>query len=1378
MSVPVVSQLPPEVQVIADQIHQIYVRHWGVPSIGLETPLGDLGLTSVDCVNLVDELELAFKTHLVPVVLYEYPTIRALAFYLSGSGVSPPRVVEDIRYPFVCQASGEQEQMVILNQQGHPYIDLSTIQINGDLKIDRWIEAYHSLIKQHETLRTSFQLATGQVNQIIHQQPLPHSLVTEVSEEQVIAECRMMESIDLLTPVSPIKMVISKRSTDGYLVGIAIHHVCYDGYSVDLLVDQLSTLYRSPHSLQPLSLQYRDFAMWQNHWCSTSPEAQRQLDYWKKIVSNPFEFDLPYDLRTTVSVPTRIPIAIDSVTINQLSQSYPKQTLFEILLTIYHIFLCRISRHKEVSVTIPFHGRTRPGLDQLIGYFVKVLPTRTPFTMDDTLHTAMNQMSQLIQLTLKHSELPLSWIGHSCQLDQALFKTFFTVQNYRPKDLDLGLGLTATVSPLTSVPKFELAMILTHETTGITGYLEYDPHLFSHSMMTAMMEVYRHLVNHASRCSTTVVSHIPLLNSLMSQQIVRDGTHTPLLHEMFEQQVRRSPQATALIHGSQQWTFQEVDVLATRVASRLVSSIPETKIVGVVAINQPNYIWTILGVLKAGCAFMPLSIEQPDDRIHSMLNQSQCSTVMVTDQTFARFGSFQDLSLINVDQIPDIDRVVIDRVVDPHQCAYVLGTSGSTGHPKLVMISHLSISRLTDVWNERFFDSQSRTALTSSTSFDASIQFIFAPLTCGATLVIPNHPLYEIDAIHRTIIDHQLTNVFFVPSLLRSYLQKYKNVPDCLEYISLGGEEVRYEMFDGITWGSKTRIINGYGPTEATIATTTYVVRAQELTGKQGAMPIGRPLRTHRVYVVDQTDSTQLTPLGCVGELYIGGECLSLGYLGQPEETSQRFVANPFGSGSLYRTGDLVKWIQTDQDSQRQLVFMGRVDTQIKLRGHRIELGEIESVIRHCSGVLDVVVTIREQQIVAYVILSADLSITPLFIECTRQLPSYMIPSAIVRVNQFPTMLSGKTNHKMLPAPTISDYFTSEETGGPMTSTEHKLVTIWSRLLGHPVDSLKTSSNFLNSGGHSLLAMSLATQISQEFQIPFPVVHVMKNPVLREMATLIDQTIITTVDHQRKHVVIVPGGIPVTTVFNDLVQHLGSDVHVTILNYSSSVTTMDQMIESFLTQLDGSEVDLLIGYCLGAIYAHELLQVLPQKPKKFLILNGPVDVPESITHDQVFFKLSQLLALSLGVTDESWVERLKKSIMVTRSRDDRVWCQSLLETFQQPATQLETMVQLFQQSLTVCQIVSQHRIEEQPPLDHPCWLIKTTTATPTPSSRTRMDYYVQPCTLIKNYLFTPKPPRTWMDLYIHVELIEIDTDHYQIPKHLTTLSLCHKLLTV
>ncbi|MHC5597800.1 MAG: amino acid adenylation domain-containing protein [Nostoc sp.] len=1000
-------------------------------------------------------------------------------------------------------------------------------QISGFLNIAALEQAIKEIIQRHEVLRTSFSVVDESPIQVIHAEPQLTMQVLDwrqLTEENQLSTATQLATEELQLPFdlsNPplLRVKLLQLTHKSYLLLLVIHHIVCDGWSMNIFRRELFSLYTAfcagkPSPLTELTLQYADFAHWQRQWLQ-GKVLETQLNYWQKqLAAAPPLLELP-TVQPRPSVQS-FKGRSEFLELNQdLTQKLKRlsqesgTTLFMTMLAVFTLLLSRYSGQEDIIVGSAIANRNRREIEPLIGFFVNTLALRTNLQGNPTFLELLERVKQVTLDAYDHQDLPFEKLVDELGLERSLshhplFQVAFGWQNETQQQLETN-GLTITrFTWENTTTLFDLSLIFRETSQGLIGEWEYATDLFEAKTIQGMTGRFAVLLKGIVDNPHQPINTLPFILEDERQQLQiwnQTKTDSPLnqtLVELFETQVAKNPNNLALVFESQSLTYQQLNQKANQLAHYLIQNYqiqPDT-LIGICVERSLEMIIGVLGILKAGGAYLPIDPNYPQQRIEFML--ADCGTSVLLTQSFL----LDKLPLAKLKHQPICldEGTFAEELTDnpnpqstPDNLAYIIYTSGSTGQPKGVIIEHRAIVNLSLAWAETFeVKHHSRWLQFGSFSFDLSIGEIATALSAGACLYLAKkETLLPSQTLVDLLRDRKISHFTISPSALAILPQA--SLPD-LQAVIVGGEACAAELV--AQWGTKRRFFNCYGPTESTVIAS---ISSCEPNGKKPS--IGQPITNIRIYILDTHN--QPLPPGIPGELCIAGVGLARGYLNRPDLNAKKFIeVELFGKTErIYKTGDLAKW-----RDDGNLEYLGRIDAQVKLRGFRIELGEIESLLLQHSLVKEAVVILYETdnnpRLVAYI--TASKKSVNLGGEIKdylkNRLPSYMVPSQIMELDQLPFTLNSKLDRRALPTP---DTATSTDFEMPVTPTEELLATLWQTLL--KAKSVGRKDNFFELGGHSLLATQLVARIRDNFGVEVAVRKVFEQSVLSELATEIDK---------------------------------------------------------------------------------------------------------------------------------------------------------------------------------------------------------------------------------------------------------------------------------
>ncbi|QUO20071.1 amino acid adenylation domain-containing protein [Burkholderia pseudomallei] len=1089
----------------------------------------ELGGHSLLAVQLVSRLRQALSVEVALGTVFDAPVLSALAERLEAENteVLPPIPLAP-RDGRIALSLAQQRLWFLTQLEGvsEAYHMSGAVRLDGPLNREVLQRALNRIVMRHEALRTCFVREEGEPIQVIQ----PHADLTvsyhdlreaEQSEQRAkdLSQAHASAPFDLSRDL-PVRVLLLQLADEAHVVQVVMHHIASDGWSVGVFLQELSALYGSfiaeqGDPLAPLPLQYADYAAWQRRWLA-SGQLEKQGAFWQTNLSGaPTLLELPTDRprppkqsHAGASVEVKLGAAL-SERVKRLSQRHGV-TPYMTLLSSWAAALSRLSGQEEVVIGSPVAGRNRTEVEPLIGFFVNTLALRLDLSSEPTVGELLKRTKAQVLSAQAHQDLPFDQVVERVKPPRStahppLFQVMFVWQNMPAGELTIpGLTIRAVETPLQTA-QFELTLSLREAGDDIVGHLNYASALFDESTVRRYVTYWCRLLEGMTAGPANVsVARLPLLDEAERKQVVyewnateRDYPIEQCIHQLFEAQVDRKPEAIALTFDGQRLGYAELNARANRLAHYLQArGVGPDRLVALCAERGIEMVVGLLAILKAGGAYVPLDPSHPPERLRRMLDDTNPVAVLVDDIGADALASFESHVAARSPRVHLSRDIAQWRACSPanpptpreraaRRLAYVIYTSGSSGEPKGVMNEHRGVvNRLW--WMQQTYALDERDAVLQKTpfSFDVSVWEFFWPLMSGARLVIAKPEGHKDPAYLSELIDRErVTTLHFVPSMLQAFLEDEGAARGCgsVKRVMCSGEALPPSLVKRFyRCLPDARLHNLYGPTEAAVDVTAWACDAEE---GGASVPIGWPIANTRIYVLD--GHGQPVPRGVAGELYIGGVQVARGYLNRPELTRERFVDDPFvAGGRLYKTGDLARW-RTDGS----LEYLGRNDFQVKIRGFRIELGEIEAQLAKVAGVRETVVLAREaapdtkrhaasnensasnsgeKRLVAYY--TGDADATALRAQAAQHLPSYMVPSAYVRLDAWPLTPNGKLDRHALPAP-ADDAYARAEYEAPQGAKEEALAAIWKDLL--PVERISRHDNFFELGGHSLLAITL-----------------------------------------------------------------------------------------------------------------------------------------------------------------------------------------------------------------------------------------------------------------------------------------------------------------
>ncbi|MGA9769977.1 MAG: amino acid adenylation domain-containing protein [Blastocatellia bacterium] len=868
-----------------------------------------------------------------------------------------------------------------------------------------------------------------------------------------------------------------------------------------------------------MELQYVDYAEWERERMR-GEEVEREKKYWKEQLRGITVLELPYDrprppVKTYKGAREKFEIHRDLADSLKALSRRANATLYMLLIASFQALLCRFSGQSDIVIGSPIAGRRKKEIENLIGLFVNTLAIRLKSDPQASFNTFLKHVRSVTLDAYTYQGMPFDKLVEELEPHRelsrsAIFDVMFTLQNAPDHTLELdGLALNG-LEYKTRTAKFDLNLTMAESAQGLTAWLDYSTDLFDATTIKRLCGHLNNLLNSVVSDADIRLSDLSLMSVEEQHQIRnefndtrRDFSEPILIHNLIELQSQSTPDAVAVIFEDRSLTFSALNEQANHLARRLRSAgIFAEDIVGIYADRSIEMVVGLLGVLKAGAAYLPLDPSYPDERIAFMVEDSRAK-VLLTQQHLLDALPHQAVSVMLLDGGGQGSTLSCGESlpVEVHSDnpAYIIYTSGSTGKPKGVMISHSGIcNRLLWMQDEYGMDEADAVLQKTSFGFDVSVWEFFWPLAVGARLVMARpgghkDPYYLVDEITR----QGITTLHFVPAMLQVFLDEpTSRLCESLKRVICSGEALSYELQEKFYSRLDADLHNLYGPTEASVDVT-YWKCEKETTRR--AVPIGRPIANTQIYILDAR--TQAVAVGVAGELYIGGVGLGRGYINRPDLTAERFIPNPFDrafGSRLYATGDLTRFL-----ADGSIEYIGRLDHQVKIRGFRIELGEIEAAFRSNQKIVECAVAVKatgtgEKRLVAYYVSHQQIDEARLKSELALKLPDYMIPSLMARLDQLPLTPNGKVDKRALPELESLTSYLTDEAVRPRSPEEELLTGIWSNVLG--VESIGVYESFFDLGGHSLSATKVISRVNETFKVELSLRHLFESPTIAALA--------------------------------------------------------------------------------------------------------------------------------------------------------------------------------------------------------------------------------------------------------------------------------------
>jgi amino acid adenylation domain-containing protein len=1257
---------------------EIWAQLLDIERVGVHDNFFDLGGHSLLATQVVSRIRETFQVEIPLRRLFEVPTVAGLAESIEAARLAGPTLLAPPILPVPRNgdmALSFAQQRLWFFDQLEPglaaYNIPAAVRLKGPLNLPALEQSLNEIVKRHESLRTTFGKLDGRPTQVIAPTltiKLPVVDLRKLPASERETEVRRLVTAEAQRPFDlskgPLVRGTVLRLGDEEHVGLlTMHHIVSDGWSTGILVREVATLYvafcaggSSP--LPALPIQYADFAHWQRQWLQ-GEVLETQIAYWRKqLAGAPAQIDLPTD-HPRPAVQTFRGAHQSLVLPKHLSEGFKSLgrqegvTQFMTLLAAFKVLLYRYTSQDDLIVGTPIANRNRLETEGLIGFFVNALVLRTDLSDNPSFRDLLRRVREVCLGAYGHQDLPFDRLVGELHVKRdltrnPLFQVMFVLQNASLRAVELtGLSLSP-VEGDSETAHFDLTLQILDTEQGLTAALVYNTDLFEAATIARMLGNFQTLLEAIVADPEQRLSDLPLLTETERQKLLVEWNDTKTdyprdlcIHQLFEAQVERTPDAIAVVFGAEQLrdhastreavlTYAQLNARANQLAHHLRAVGVGTEVLVAICVERSlEMVIGLLGILKAGGAFVPLDPAYPKERLAFMLNDAHVPVLLTQERLVAGLPEHEARVICLDSGWETIARESGENPGSstlPENLAYVIYTSGSTGQPKGVLVSHGSIAD--HCWNaQRYFELNSRDVVLqfASLSFDVSLEEILPTLIVGARLVIMGTNFWQPAEFHRKISKFGLTVLNLPTAYWQELAREWAGIPELVPNIQprlfiVGGDTMLPEVLK--LWQrtpvNSIRLLNAYGPTETTITATAFEIapRPGENTTDQ-RVPIGRPLANRAIYILDQHSNP--VPIGVHGHLHIGGVGLARGYLNRPDLTAEKFIPNPFSAkpgARMYKTGDLARY-----RPDGNIEFLGRADHQVKIRGFRIELGEIEAALGQHPAVREAVVLAREdapteKRLVAYVV--ADSTADELRRFLKDKLPEYMVPAVVVLLEALPVTPNGKVDRRALPAPDRSRPELEIAFVAPRDDLELQLAQIWEEVLG--VRPVGVRDNFFELGGHSLLAVRLFALIEKRLGKKLPLTAIFQGATVEHLAGVIRQQAAS--GPQSSLVALQPGGSkrPLFLVhpagghvfpYIHLAQLLGSDQPCYGLQArgledgQDPHTRIEDMAAWYIQAMQTVQPTgpyLLGGWSMGGVVAFEMAQQLHAQGQRVALL--------------------------------------------------------------------------------------------------------------------------------------------------------------------------------
>jgi amino acid adenylation domain-containing protein len=1061
----------------------------------------ELGGHSLLVIRLVSAVRKNLQVEITVREIFSFPTISQLEAHLQlqQNGLLLPPIEAVHPRPTRIPLSFSQEWLWFIDQlEGSVQYHIPMVlRLSGELNKKVLESALQTIVLRHEILRTVIREEEGVGYQYIkeqtnwelnfvdgsHYQKDPQGLQDYIRE--VINKPFDLSKDNML------RAVLITLTGDEQVLVLTMHHIASDGWSLSIFTKELVALYSSYTTgdimpLEPLAIQYTDYAIWQRNYLQ-GELLDKKTRYWKQKLKGVELLQLPTDYQRPSewsSHGASLQFNINKLLTDELHALSKQEgaTLFMTLLAAFKVLLQRYSGQEDICVGTPIANRAQKEIEGLIGFFVNTLALRSEVKADLSFKELLQQVKATTLEAYEHQDVPFEKVVEAVVKERdlsrnPLFQVMLAMQN-TTRNQPLGLGEIQLLDEKYKhdTSHFDITFYVTETNYGLQGSVEYATDLYSEATISRMIGHFNTLLASIVKAPEQKIDELAILSREEEHQLLYEFNTTKAEYprdktilDLFEEQATRTPDSVAIVFEKEQLSYQQLNERANQLAHFLqVKGVKEETLVPICIERGFNMIIGILGILKAGGAYVPVDPDYPQERINYMLEDTAASIIISSKASRTKLQSSNSFEVIELDTdwsiIQKQPRADLQNNIAPYHLAYVIYTSGSTGKPKGVMIEHRNVFSFISWCMEEFSKSNFEIAYAgTSICFDLSIFEMFYPLIAGKRLRIIESGLF----IGKYLPKDRNVLINSVPSVIQNLLNEETDM-EHISALNMAGEPIPVQVQQALD-ADRIEIRNLYGPTEYTTYSTVHMLKKGE------PVTIGHPITNTQIYI--GTKEMKLAPVGLTGEICIGGEGLARGYLNRAELTAEKFISNPFSNepeAKIYRTGDLGRWLPDGN-----IEYLGRKDDQVKIRGYRIELGEIESVLQQCEEISEGVVLAREDRndnkvLIGYVVPKGPLNREAIKSYLHSKLPEYMIPAMWIELERLPLTLNGKIDKNALPEWDRS-IIVNETYIAPRNEAESMLAKIWEEVL--EIEKVGINNNFFELGGHSLIILKLVGKV-------------------------------------------------------------------------------------------------------------------------------------------------------------------------------------------------------------------------------------------------------------------------------------------------------------
>lgn len=1089
---------------VEEELLEIWCELFNKKIISIEDNFFELGGNSLNAISLASRIYKKFNINIKVSEIFNKSSIKELGEYISNlinndqccSGVKLNKIKRILEADFY-ETSAVQKRMYALNE-----VDKNNVNYNmpfiylleGKVDTNQFEKAVCDIINRHEALRTTFHVINGEIVQKVHQE------IDYKTEYITIKSNFDYNKYDFYKHIRPfdlnkgplIRSIMIKFYDINVLI-IDMHHIISDGISSGIIMRELSYLYNGKEVLD-IDIQYKDFANWQNRLYNGGL-LKEQERYWReKLKGDLSPINMQQDYKVVSSGDFRgntITFELDETLTKKVDKliSDSETTRFMFYASIFNILLYKYTGQKDLIIGVPSSGRTNEYVRNIVGMFVNTLPLRTIIEENMNFKELLNMVKINSLEAFENQDYDLMNIIKITDNKLPLFDVSFSIQNLDNDKLEFNEIEISQLNIKNKKAKFNISMVLEENDAGILCSLEYKTSLYTEERMRSFINHYKNIINEVVKNVDIPIKEIDIISEKEKELILHRFNDTKCsypcnstIKELFEGIVNKYENKFAVVSKGRKITFRELNEKSNQLAHLLRNlGVGKDSIVPIICYRDIETVVAMVAVIKAGGSYLPIDEDYPEARVRYIIKDCQCKVILGKEEKFKEIN-ITELKLTLVDfynkQTVNESLDNLEDISTSRDLAYVIYTSGSTGNPKGVCIENRSLIKIIKNTNYYSANESDKLLQSGSLSFDASVQQIWIALLNGITIHVESKDLIlDFPALEEYVCNNKITMLILPTTLFNKLAEERIAVFKNISYVIAGGDVISSKQVSRIVSKYKEiSVVNGYGPTENTIISTAFKVR--DRWDEDKPIPIGRPISNSTAYIMD--NENKLLPIGVVGELCVGGDGLSSGYLNNIELTREKFIRNPYSKDEIiYKTGDLAKWLPDGN-----IEFIGRKDHQVKINGFRIEMGEIENILLRHDKIKEAAVICNNDRnsskyLCAYVTTKYKVEEGDIIKFLKTQLPNYMIPKHIVVLEDMPKTSNGKLDRKSLSS--IKVNYKYDNYKAPITEVEEKIWMAWCKVLGS--NDVSIDSSFFEIGGDSLKAISVVSILSLEFNI-------------------------------------------------------------------------------------------------------------------------------------------------------------------------------------------------------------------------------------------------------------------------------------------------------